>query len=159
MNDTQSTAASLAKPTTSRPAPYNEYDVQANRFLESNGLRLRITLSDSKTPQWDGEKASEPRHHYRVTLTRIGKPGRVTFDFFGSIADCAANRPARPYDVLSCVSSESSCPETFKDFCDDFGGDTDSIQSLQTFRRADSFARRLRAFLSADELNQLREIG
>lgn len=130
------------------------YEQQAQDFLASNGLSLRITLSDSKTARW-----SPSGHHYRVTLSRKGASGRVSFDFWDSQADMQAGKDATPYDVLACISSDYSCPETFADFCSEYGCETDSIKALQTFRRADRFARKLRAFLTETEAAQLSEIN
>lgn len=62
------------------------------------------------------------------------------------------------YSVLACISSDAYCPETFKDFCGDYGYETDSIKALQMFRRCSAFAKRLRAFFTAKELEALSEI-
>jgi hypothetical protein len=201
----------------------SEYDKQAADFLAKNGIKIRITLSDSKTPAWseDGKHG----HHYRVTLSKSYKtkgiyPARLTFDFWGSIHDADsirknaakverlipevarirqaiataehyANQPGREehaktvvaltptlaekerilaearalaaatpsaYDVLACISGDTYTPDTFADFCGEFGYETDSIKALQTFRRCSTFAKRLRAFFTTAELEQLAEI-
>lgn len=161
------------------------YNDQAEHFLSSNGIKFRATLSDSKTAPWDVEGVN--RHHYRVTLSREGwKPdrrkaweklddsasyttrratdlstakNRLVFDFWGSIADAEKGiQTVRPYDVLACVSSDAYTPETFEDFCADYGHESDSIKALQTFRRCSAFAKRLKAFFTEAELEQLSEI-
>lgn len=68
--------------------------------------------------------------------------------------------PSRPtaYDILACISSDVNCPETFKDFCGDYGCEEDSIQALQTFRRCSRFAKRLREFFTKQEQEELSEI-
>lgn len=210
-----------------------EYDTQAETSLATNGLKMRITLRDTKTPAWDtyqpmkkcsnckggGRKlqgfplghhqtvyeqerglnkpiwapcpvcngkgevpdpdALKHGHHYRVTLSRTSIEGeketryqrhqgklpargcslsRITFDFFGSIADAEKNTPPTPYSVLACISSDAHTPETFKDWCDEYGDDPDSLKALQTFRRCNTFAKRLRVFFTSAELDQLSEI-
>lgn len=233
------------------------YDTQATRFLESNGLKFRATLSDSKTPAW-AEDGKETGHHYRVTIIR-GRlpldddkpdgylesdrdfqdrtykcPLRLTFDYWGSIADaqcqcCKGKKtvkldtpepghipnpelgtfkwtgewsppqgeqrirekiyrkvtapstlniwirekvcpeckgtgqtkePKHPsaYDVLSCISRDAHSPVTFADFCSEFDHDTDSIKARQLFNRCLAFSRRLQAFFTPAELEQLAEI-
>lgn len=133
----------------------NEYDTQAETFLTSNGLKFRATLSDTKTPAWSDN--GRHGHHYRVTISKPHQ--RLTFDFWGSIAAAEKGiQTVKPYDVLACISGDVHTPETFKDFCADYGYDTDSIQALQTFRRCSAFAKRLRAFFTAAELEQLAEI-
>lgn len=145
-----------------------EYDNQAEQFLTSNGIKFRATLSDSKTPAWSDN--GKHGHHYRVTLSK-GKAGtaehtgnvcsaaRLTFDFWGSIADAEKGiKTVSPYDVLACISGDAYCPETFADFCGEYGYESDSIKALQTFRRCSAFAKRLRAFFTKAELEQLQEI-
>lgn len=111
-------------------------------------------------------------HHFRVTLSRHVKiqtralgerefeyAGRLTFDFWSSIADAQAGvLTVTPYSVLACISSDAHTPETFADFCAEYGYESDSIKALQTYRRVSAFAKRLRAFFTADELEQLSEI-
>lgn len=62
------------------------------------------------------------------------------------------------YDVLACISSDIHCEESFADFCSDFGYETDSIKAKQTHGRCLAFSKRLRAFFTPSELEQLAEI-
>lgn len=189
-----------------------DYEQQAQAFLDKHGIKFRATLSDTKVAPWSMEEKpfkTDP-HHYRITLSKgerdetgydfnrgevTGKviPGqRLTFDFWGSIADAEKLKKAQanlkrcesydpnvtmrsesieqykeeikrlhptPYDVLSCISGDVHCPDTFEDFCAEFGYDTDSIKALQTFRRCSAFARRLKAFFTAQEIEELSEIN
>ena len=162
----------------------SSYDSQAEQFLASNGIKFRATLSDTKTPAWSNN--GKHGHHYRVTLSRkhelrecpacgpmvnwtcpkcvrptysARKPARLTFDFWSSIADAEKGiQTVRPYDVLACISGDAYCPETFADFCAEYGYESDSIKALQTFRRCSAFAKRLRAFFTETELEQLQNI-
>ncbi|HEU4343719.1 MAG TPA: hypothetical protein VFU31_19385 [Candidatus Binatia bacterium] len=130
------------------------HEANAKRFLAEHGLAMRITLSDTKPAPW-----SPSGHHYRITITREAKRGcRLVFDFWGSQADQEDNEEATPYDVLSCVGSDIYTPETFEEFCREFGDDSDSIKAQQTFRRADRFARRLREFFTQEEQKKLSTI-
>jgi hypothetical protein len=146
------------------PEKSNKYDTQAEQFLTSNGIKFRATLSNTKTPAWGND--GKHGHHYRVTLYSVCTPDRgnhdtrrLTFDFWSSISDQIKGiKTVRPYDVLACVSGDAYCPETFEDFCADYGYDSDSIKALQTFRRCSAFSKRLRAFFTAEELKQLQEI-
>lgn len=163
------------------------YDTQAENFLTSNGLKFRATLSDSKTPAWsdDGRHGhhyrvtlSKGRHCSRcgtawaAGLRECGncglfdnrdggvvRPARLTFDFWGSIKDAEDGATTvKPYDVLACISGDAYCPDTFKDFCGEYGYDQDSIKALQTFRQCSAFAKRLLAFFTDAELEQLSNI-
>lgn len=206
-----------------------QYDEQAATFLAKHGLKVRITLSDTKAASWEPSG-----HHYRVSIWRgpaHPNNARLVFDFWGSVADAQckgcngkktvrlakpelihvpnpeaetpvfvgygarneegkyrklyelrnpktitqwkregecpeckgtgmAKNPIAPseYDILACISSDAYCPETFEDFCGEYGYEADSIKALQTFRRADRFAKRLRAFFTEAELSELSEI-
>lgn len=156
----------------------SQYEEQAESFLEHFGIKFRATLSDSKPAPWkdDGKHG----HHYRVTLSkaaseetqtrrgddgcmkvgRVTIPGkRLTFDFWGSVKDMEdGNTTVTAYDVLACISGDVHCPETFEDFCSEYGDSPDSIKALQTFRRCSSFAKRLRAFFTEEEIEALSEI-
>jgi hypothetical protein len=68
-----------------------------------------------------------------------------------------AGRGINAYDVLACISSDAFCPDTFEDFCSEYGYE-DSISARRTFLRCSRFAKRLREFFSPDELEQLSEI-
>lgn len=140
-----------------------DYNKQAQDFLDKYGIKFRATLSDSKTPQWAG--GDKHGHHYRVTLSK-GKRGQgvkfgqhITFDFWGSIADAEAGKTeVQPYDVLACISGDVCCADTFDDFCAEYGESEDSIKALQTFRRVSAFSKRLRAFFTEEEIQDLSEI-
>jgi len=148
----------------------NEYHTQADTFLASNGLKFRATLSDSKAPAWS--KGEQHGHHYRVTLSRDSAakryakggrdlsrlPTRLTFDFWGSIADAQKGTHPHAYDVLACLSSDVHTPDTFEDWCADLGYEADSITALQTYSRCSAFAKRLQASFTPAELEQLSEI-
>ena len=154
------------------------HDNQSEKFLTSNEIKFRATLSDTKTPAWSDN--GKHGHHYRVTLSKPSTPTvwrdlhgptpervhrgeikhRLTFDFWGSIKDAEDGiKTVSPYSVLACISGDAYTPETFKDWCAEFGDSPDSIKALQTFRRCSAFAKRLRAFFTEAELEQLQEIN
>lgn len=141
----------------------SDYEKQAQDFLAKHGLKFRATLSDSKPCEW--HTSTEP-HHFRITLYRDKNHfcpegrGRLTFDFWSSIADAEKGiLTVKPYDVLACISSDAYCPETFAEFCADYGYEEDSIKALQTFNRCSRFAKRLRAFFTPQELEDLSQIS
>jgi hypothetical protein len=84
---------------------------------------------------------------------------RLVFDFWSSIADAQSGvLTVSAYSVLACISGDAYPPETFADFCAEYGYESDSIKALQMFRRCDRFAKRLRAFFTESELQDLSEI-
>jgi hypothetical protein len=150
-----------------------DYEKQAQDFLNEFGIKFRATLADSKPSPWRGERDTTEPHHYRVTLSKA-KPiyrlyeeiaeqpkfvHRLTFDFWSSIADAEKGiKTVTAYSVLASISGDVNCPETFKDFCVEYGYGSDSINALQTFRRCASFGKRLRAFFTQSEIEKLQEI-
>jgi hypothetical protein len=62
------------------------------------------------------------------------------------------------YSVLACISGEAYTPDTFADFCAEYCYESDSIKALQQYRRCLNFSRRLKAFFTEKELNELSEI-
>lgn len=131
------------------------HEARAKQFLAEHGLRFRATLSDSKLAPFEPSG-----HHYRVTISRERVKGsRLVFDFWGSWHDMAhGKRDLRPYDVLACLSSDATCPETFGDFCATYGLDPDSIKAKQAFRRSARFAERLREFFTPQEIEAMQSI-
>lgn len=133
-------------------------DCKAEEFLAKHGIRMRISLSDSKPAPWE-----IAGHHYRVTLSAgvrsfDNSPRRLVFDFWGSAHDAETGEDPSIHSVLHCVASDIHTPETFEEFCSDYGDDQDSRKALQTFNRANRFARRLRSFFTAAEQEELAEI-
>ena len=140
----------------------SEYEKQACDFLHRNRITIAIVLSGTKTAPWDSgadDGVSDSRNHYKVTLQK-GRTGskRLTFDFWGSQADKEKGQDPTAYDVLACISSDGQCPETFRDFCADYGYDQDSRKAEQSFRKCSAFAKKLRAFFTEEEIEQLSEI-
>lgn len=136
----------------------SEYTEQAEKFLTDNNLNFRATLASNQTcPPWDDEKHVHG-DKYRITISRKGEPGRLAFDFWDSFDAMQKGEEPSAYDALTCVSSDAYTPEDFADFCSEYGYDEDSRKALNIFKRADRFARRIRAFFSEAELEQLSEI-
>lgn len=126
----------------------------------------------NRTGQVPDPDARRHGHHYRVTLSKAQAPQtgerlctapgstRLTFDYWGSIKGAEDGvKTVTPYNVLACISGDAYTPDTFADFCAEYGYEPDSIRALQTFRRCSAFAKRLRAFFTAAELEQLQEIN
>ena len=138
----------------------NQYDEQAEKFLTDCGLTFKATRAKTQiTPPWNnpGERSGL---RYWITIARAGQGtrARLSFPFWDSIAAREAGTEPRAYDVLSCISGDIFTPETFGEFCAEYGYDEDSRKGFAAFKRCDRFARRLRAFFTAQEQEQLAEI-
>ncbi len=134
-------------------------DCQAEEFLERHGIKARITLSNSKPAPW-----VPAGNHYRVTLyagvalTYDNPLRRLVFDFWGSAHDADEHKHPSTYQILSCIGSDIHTPDTFEDYCAEYGESADSLKALQTFRKCARFARRLREFFTESERKELAEI-
>jgi len=101
----------------------------------------------------DGVDCDAVRRAYR-------RAPRLVFDFWASSKDHADGvHTVRAYDILSCISSDAFCPDTFADFCAELGYDEDSRKAEKTFKACSSFARRIQKFFTEEELTALSEIN
>jgi hypothetical protein len=129
------------KTTTTMPA-VSTYEQSALDFLQTFNVTLAIKRTTDKAPAWD-----EDNHPVR-------------FDFWGSINDRSLGKDPSAYDVLACISGDINTPDTFQEFCDEMGYDTDSRSALATFKRCNKFGQALRAFFTnPDERDALSEIN
>ena len=135
----------------------SEYDKQAQAFLDKCELAITITYLDNKSPNWDQD--SRNHNHYRVTLRRKeGDKERFVFQFWDSIANSEKGEKPTAYDVLSCISGETTVYDSFEDFCSEFGYDQDSRKAEQIWKGYEKSSRKLNDFLTEEELDSLREI-
>ena len=146
----------------------SEYDDKAEAFLAKFALKVRTVHHGDCCPKWDSTQERSghrgcPQYgtihgdRYRVTISRKGG-GRVSFDFWNSLSAQQSGEDVTAYDVLACISSKAYCPDSFEDFCGEYGYEQDSRKALATFKRCAAFAERLRAFFSEDELEALSDI-
>ena len=143
----------------------SKYDEQAAEFLRKTDTTLEIKQVSrffvgrkqtdfSTCPPWDDDKHSHG-DKYLVRLTRGSRS--YSFDFWNSKADKDKGIKPCVYDVLACI--DSSCPETFKEFCSEYGYDTDSILTEKTFRAAQDQVKGLMSLFNDKEMKMLREIA
>jgi hypothetical protein len=59
------------------------------------------------------------------------------------------------YSILSCVSSEFHCPETFHDFCNEYGYDEDSRKAEKTFHACQEQSEKLHSIFKEEEIDCL----
>lgn len=136
-----------------------DYQKQGEDFISEHGLKFRATRTKAnRCPLWDDNRCAHG-DEYQITVSRGGASGRLSFRFWNSLNDAQNGKSPTAYDVLTCVASDSHTPETFADFCGEYGYDEDSRKAGKTFKAADTLARRIRAFFSEAELEQLREIN
>ena len=100
----------------------------ASDLLALCGGSMDIEEKGTKPAPWaDTANPASRTRHYEVTL-RNGSGASYVFDFWCGLL-CA--EPTE-YDVLACL--EWSPADTFNDFCDEFGCDTDSRMAYGTWK-------------------------
>lgn len=103
----------------------SKYTQQADKFMEETGTTLKTEWLDY-APFFDGYK--ESRHIFRCTLKRKGKSFRFKF---GQSIIADAEEP-KPYDVLTCLTKRD--PESFENFCFEYGYSDDSIKAHKIYK-------------------------
>jgi len=133
-----------------------DYQKQAADFLAKHEITFSFKLANTKTPDW--EDNGQQRNHFVVTLKQGKK--RMSFDFFDSVYNYRNGKTEiAVYDALIICSSEINCPDTFGDFCSEFGYEEDSRKAEKTFRALKKFSNKLKKFFDTEEIREdLQEI-
>lgn len=110
----------------------NEYEQQAQTFLNSSGTEMKIR----KTGVVEGFPFSPedrmPHDRYSVTLIRGDK--KYTFPFYDSYMNHVKSKCPKPYDILACLCSYE-VPENMWEFGREFGYEVKDEESYNCLRR------------------------
>ena len=134
----------------------SEYDQQALDFLESTGTSFDIQYLYTGT-YFEGD--TEERDIYQFTLKN--DKGAYSSKFGDSIYNTKQGMKPSAYDVLACL--ETYCPDTFEDFCDEYGyqdrplSEHDSV--MRIYLNVREQAQALRKLFSPEQLEQLADIN
>ena len=126
---------------------------------ELSGYLKEIGLSMEVEQGWDGDFQPDWKHHWAQTITlKVGDNVEVFPYFKGA----GLPQETSLVDFIECTASDWSCAndsETFEDFCDNFGYDSDSIKALKTFEQlkeqADRFQKLVGGYKVAHKIAQL----
>lgn len=149
----------------------NDYEQQAEQFLTQFQIEFAIAIAAVNTcPPWaDGPRngacpqcGSTHGNRHRVVFRHKGVGDRCSFEFWGSLNDAQERKLPSAYDVLSCCSSDLNSPDSFEEFCSEFGytfeTKKEERQTRQLFDRCHKQAERLQAFFSEEERAALEAI-
>lgn len=131
----------------------SDYEVQGELFLVRAGASITIEKAvPQRSPRW----ATDGKHgtHYAVTITTTR--GTYTFDYWGSIADKEKGEEPSAYDVLACLDGYK--PDTFADFCANYGYSDDSITALKVYEGVREQYENLARIFTRKQLKDLSEI-
>jgi hypothetical protein len=125
-------------------------EYQTNQFLAKHGISMSLDRANTKKAPF---KAG---HHYIVTLIR--RNGRqMRFDFWDSINNKEKNLPLDRSSVMNSIKMDINTPDTLEEFCREYGYEEES-EAGHTFYRASEHARKLRAFFTSDEQEEMQDI-
>lgn len=129
----------------------NEYTKQALDFLNATSTSLTIEFKKYGSMPWD---VLQQRDIYRCKIKN--KLGSYSFDFGQSINASQRNEQPTEYDILSCLTKYD--PETFEDFCSEFGYDEDSRSAKRTYNAVKKEWQAIEKLFSPEQIEQLQEI-
>lgn len=125
----------------------NDYEKQALDFAKKYSVKLQILGSEYKS-MWNER---QNRYVFKCKLSRNLKS--YTFEFGQSIAN--GSKEPTLYDILSCLTKYD--PESFDNFCSEFGYDIDGRNAEKTYKAVcKEFAAVERLF--GDVMDELQEI-
>lgn len=144
---------------------YSEQPEVLEKLLRSMPFSIRaVKLGTFENFESDKEK----RDTYEIIVARNGKT--ITFRYVDSlkntmlyrIANCEvsyqaakelkAARESALYSILTWIRSDFYCPDTFEDFCSEFGYGTDSIKAEKLFRNCREQSKKLQSIFTSEEM-------
>lgn len=156
------------------PRTISKYDQLATDLLNKLGMGIDIQNAGQAPAPWVEEHTVGgkplPTFRWAITISRrlpVGKgegisfkESRLLFDFFThkEIENRNGDKfPERPtnYDILACIGMDATVPETFEEFCADFGYDEDSRKAEKTYKQCAAHTKKLRAYFSPEELQMI----
>jgi len=88
-------------------------------------IEIDSTFKGDKTANWSGMSNC---NNHRVTIRHKGN--KFSFDFWASIANPKITKDSENIFAFYCALTDSvSAKESFREFCSNFGYDTDSINA------------------------------
>jgi hypothetical protein len=140
------------------------YQDNAKKVLSDMGVKFTATFLKYGS-HFDDDK--ESRDIYRVTFSRpdlrnetgiVRDGGRFSLQFGQSIKESTGGggNPPTEYDVLTCLTKYD--PETFENFCSEFGYDEDSRKAEKTYKAVVKEWEKVSRFFTSEELEILQEI-
>jgi hypothetical protein len=96
---------------------------------------------------------TDPRNIYNITITYKDKT--IGYKFGDSIYNTKNGYRPSKYDILCSLKTESRCPLTFDEFCDDYGYNNDSIKAHETFERCSQFSKKIHDIFTSEDINNL----
>lgn len=151
----------------------SQYEIDAENTLEEMGVTFTPVYVGHTFAKWDDKKKYRlSRATWNCTFSRGGKS--FSIQFFESIAcsygtyrdfkgreqmDYGKKIAPKPsaYSVIACIQKND--PDTFENFCGDYGYVTNSRKALKTYLAVQEEWTKVRRFFTQAELERIQEIN
>ena len=140
-----------------------DYEKQTKKFCKVTGLKI-VKKFVKNGLHFQGDK--ESRDIYQITFNRESKKvitsnfkqtKPISFRFGQSIDKSNGNTPPTDYDILTSITKYD--PNTFEDFCAEYGYNNDSRTAEKVYLDVRNDWRNVSSFFTESELELLREIN
>ena len=121
-------------------------------FITAHGITATATPTDGNPNMTDMPAGSR---HWSVLLSRADTDKKMIVKFSQGPAH---TEPPTAMNVLNCLASDAAGWDNapnFEDWCGEYGFDTDSRKAERAFNAVEKQSRKLEAFLSPDQYNDL----
>jgi len=131
----------------------SNYTKEANNLLKKLGVKFTAKFI---TNDYHFADDKQTRDIFALTLRRGNKGFSVRFG--QSINESTGNGSNVPtaYDMITCLTKYD--PESFENFCREFGYDEDSRKAEKTYKAVVKEWDQVNKFFTSDELEMLQEI-
>ena len=126
------------------------YTAQAEHFATANKIKLSV-IGD---PEYKKHFPEDKQERYVFKLKLSCNKKTYTFNFGQSIS--AGTEEPTMYDVLTCLTKYD--PNTFKDFCSEYGYNEDSRVAERTYKAVVKEYNAMQRLFNPEILEQMQEI-
>ena len=127
----------------------DEYINQTQQVMKRFGIRIaKRSMGLHINRLWD---ESNYRNKYLITVTRGDQ--HIRFMFWDSIINTQKGDRPTDYDILTILKTESYCPETFEDFCNENHYQQDKKKE-QMFKKLQKQSKKILSMFTSEELEQ-----
>ena len=127
----------------------NEYDLQAEKFLNEFNIKIKKVKSNTKQSKW-----TPSGHHYEITLLKNDSKKSFTFDFWDSAYNKEYDKPLTDYSILSCLASDSYFIDK-EEIIFNFG---EELYTCKQIKEIVNHAKKINDFFTEEELEELQKI-
>jgi len=123
--------------------------------INNSGFKLRYKSGTAKGKEvhymWEEQAIKESKHDKKLFE-------KFCIKTFGSMGNLEIVPPEQPteYDILTGITKNN--PETFENFCSEYGYDSDSIKALDTYKKVQDEWYNIERLYSLKEIEMMQEV-